>query len=199
MDEQVTLGVAVVALLLAIGALAATFVLSPSMEIEAGSIGETELQNDAVNSDKIVDKTIKDADVTDDGLSKIAEDAVGSEEVADDSIGSNHLKSEAISWSDVGNKPLEVVAAGLITYHDGTITIEQNYNIESVEWNQDSEFFEITLENISYYYTDYVTIATPLEPISVKTSSVSNNLVVELNDGTSDVAEGFNFVTYKIN
>lgn len=89
------------------------------------------------------------------------------------------------------------IAYGFID-SDGSITTgTPNF---TCTYNATSVFYEITIDNESYFFNQYVTIVTPIEPNqSIRTSSSNGRLLILLEDSaTGDNESGrFQFVTYK--
>lgn len=97
MKENVGIGIAILAIIISVVAIASTFVVTPAMDIGASSVGENELKDESVTSSKILDGTIIDDDISDDGISKIADDAITSDQILRNSIMLQDLNSEVIA------------------------------------------------------------------------------------------------------
>lgn len=69
----------------------------------------------------------------------------------------------------------------------------------SCAWNAAQRRYEITLSGYSYYYLNYITVATPVTGGNrVTTSSVGGKLLVTLYDNSNNAVAGtFHFITYK--
>jgi|GEM_PF-2332876 len=97
MNETAIVGIAVVALVLSVGALGAAVLMNPESSIGAGSIDTDHLADDAVTSSKVLDGTLTDDDISTDGLSNIADDAIGSDHIGAAQILLSHLSSEVLA------------------------------------------------------------------------------------------------------
>jgi hypothetical protein len=83
-----------------------------------------------------------------------------------------------------------VAAAGTISTGTGNFTCT---------WNATSKWYEITIATENYFYSDYITMVTPITGGSrVQTGSVSNMLLVTVYDNANTAVQGaFQFVTFK--
>jgi len=89
--------------------------------------------------------------------------------------------------------PNTVVAMGSVS---STGAIGDELNVASVTWNSAQQRWEITLTGISYYYLDYVTVATSYSGYAA-TGSVSNKLLVKVfASNATPIKEGFSFVVF---
>jgi hypothetical protein len=96
MKENISTGIAVLAIVISIVAVASTVIVKPVSTIGAGAIGENELADNSVTSGKVADGALTDADISDSGISKIADDAIAADQIASSSITLLHLSSEVI-------------------------------------------------------------------------------------------------------
>jgi hypothetical protein len=89
-----------------------------------------------------------------------------------------------------------VVAMGTVT---SAGSIRDELNVASVTWNSGLQRWEITLDDIDYYYLDYVTVVTSYSGYA-NHDSVSDKLLVETfaSNGTA-IKEGFSFVVFDVN
>lgn len=115
--DNVPIGIAGIAVILSLIAIGAAFMVTPTATIGAGSVGQTELADDAVTSGKIVDGTITDDDITDDGISKLVDNAVmladlstevldtiaGTGEIANNSVTSAKIRDRNVTTADLAN------------------------------------------------------------------------------------------------
>ncbi|MCK4973255.1 MAG: hypothetical protein KAS52_08030, partial [Candidatus Heimdallarchaeota archaeon] len=76
MKYDISIIVAVVAIIIATIAVTAVFVRTPETSIGAGTITGNELDDDAVSSEHIIDGSIVDEDIADSGISKIADESI---------------------------------------------------------------------------------------------------------------------------
>ena len=70
----------------------------------------------------------------------------------------------------------------------------------SCVWNSTSQRYEIEIDNESYFFSNYVTVATTVASnASIRTSSVSGRLLIYIEStiNQADLQAGFQFVTYK--
>jgi len=89
--------------------------------------------------------------------------------------------------------PNTVVAMGSVS---STGAIGDELNVTSVTWNSAQQRWEITLTGISYYYLDYVTVATSYSGYAA-TGSLSNKLLVKVfASNATPIKEGFSFVVF---
>lgn len=135
MNQTAIVGIAVVALVLSVGALGAAFLMNPESSIGAGSIDTDHLSDDAVTSSKVLDGTLTDDDVSTEGLSKIADDAIGSDHIGAAQILLAHLSSEVLSEMsgvvDLLNNSItgDKIADGTITGADLAINLINSASI----------------------------------------------------------------------
>jgi len=89
--------------------------------------------------------------------------------------------------------PNMVVAMGTVT---SAGSIRDELNVTSVTWNSGLQRWEVTLDDIDYYYLDYVTVVTSFSGYA-NHDSVSDKLLVEVfaTNGTR-IKEGFSFVVF---
>ena len=92
--------------------------------------------------------------------------------------------------------PNMVVAMGRVTSAGGR---GEELNVDSVTWDSGQQRWEITLDNINYYYQDYVTVVSSYSGYA-DTGSVSGKLLVKIfaSNGTA-IKEGFSFVVFDAN
>lgn len=178
--------------------------------------GVENIADNSITGAKIRDGTITDADITAGGISRIADgiitlakmaaDAlarmpllpIATENIADGAVTSAKIASGAVTWDDVANKPLELVAAGYVNFA-GTFT--ENYNIDSAVWDAVGGRYVISITDVSYLCSDYVTLVTPssTNPVMAVTWSGGNNLLVYIYDNAGNKVQGaFSFVTYDV-
>ena len=202
--------VALGAIVISVIAIVTSVAFRPStLPIEAGAVGTNELAKDSVTSEKIKDNeitsedikdgTITDADISEEGISRIADNAVTTEKIADRAITSDKIADGAITWDMIVEKPLKVVAAGIIN-PDGTV--REGYNIESVEWDDSLDRFRISL-SVPFRFDHYITFAAPLGS-SMRIARVSSiggrDMLVYIYDLSSgvQVKASFQFVVFDI-
>jgi len=240
MKENMLFLIAFIAIAISIIALGSNLFSDSSVTINAGAIGENELSSSAVTSDKIKDLTIFDDDISNEGISKIANDSilsshilsgsimlpdlnqevldaitgvdiangsisseklatdsVTSDKISDGSITSDKLAPYAVTWDDVGEKPLEVFAAG---YIKSDTSIEYGYNVNSVTYDGSAKFY--TIYSNGYVFGDnYVTVVSHYAGSAyedVAHSAYGPTIWLHDKDGNYVQAD-FYFITYKIN
>lgn len=121
MKKNINTGIAVLAIVISIVAIASTVIVKPVSTIGASSVGENELANNSVTSSKVVDGTLTDDDVSDTGISKIADDAIASDQIISNSIMLQDLNSEVLAAMtgvvEIANNSItgEKLANGTIT------------------------------------------------------------------------------------
>ena len=169
-------------------------------KIMDGSIDSVDIADDAVTSTQILDGAIGGSDLASNAVTagKIASEAVGTDELADDSVTAEKLADDAVSWDSVVDKPLNVVAAGIVD-SDGSLV--EGYNVESVTWESTAIRYDIEITDVEYHILDYITVVSPIKslPRFVTTSSVAGTLLVYIyDDAGNKVQDRFYFVTYSI-
>lgn len=99
--------------------------------------------------------------------------------------------------------PLPAASQALVAHAyvsaDGSIA-SGSMNVKRGSYNQTALQYEIPIDGIDYYYSDYTTIVTVSgsDPIFATTNSVEGKLVVMLHDTTGGAPEeDFQFVIYK--
>jgi len=123
MKENISTGIAVLAIVISIVAITSTVIVKPVSSIGAGAISGNELADNSVTSAKVADGALTDADISDSGISKIADDAIAGDQIASSSITLLHLTSEVIAAMtgvvDIANN--SITGAKIV---DGTITAD---------------------------------------------------------------------------
>jgi len=121
MKENISTGIAVLAIVISIAAIVSTVIVKPVSTIDANSVGGNELADNSVTGSKVADGTLTDADISDTGISKIADDAITSTQIASSSIMLEHLTSAVIAaMTGVVNIANNSITGAKIV--DGTIT-----------------------------------------------------------------------------
>ena len=118
MKETQMMAISIVAVVLSVVAITSAVILRPTTSTGAGT---SELADNSVTGAKITDGTIKDADITPEGISKIANSSIGSNQIIDNSITLQDLSSIVVAVIS----GLENIADNSITsakIADGTIT-----------------------------------------------------------------------------
>ena len=73
MKENISMGTAVLAIVISIIAITSTVLVKPVSTISAGSVSGNELADNSVTSSKVAPNTLTDEDISDNGISRIAE------------------------------------------------------------------------------------------------------------------------------
>lgn len=141
MKEHIPLLLSSIAIILSVIALVSPFFFDATVLIHAGQIGENELSDSSVTSEKIKDLTISNDDISESGISKIAEDSITSRQILRNSIKLIDLDQEildAITGVDIANGSIssEKLADDSITSDkiaDGSITNEKLAS-DAVTW-----------------------------------------------------------------
>jgi hypothetical protein len=140
-----------------------------------GSITTAKLANNAVTSAKIADGTIVAAD--------IAAGAVTNSQILDGAVGLADLSTSInapIAWGNVS-------ANGALNF--------ASPNVASVTYNALAGRYEVAFTGISYLFSNYITLVTPMA--EGYTGSVSGNLLIYIKDDILDPAPAiFQFVTF---
>jgi hypothetical protein len=95
--------------------------------------------------------------------------------------------------------PNMIVAMGNV---GSTGIIGEELNVTSVTWNSSLQRWEITLDDINYYYLDYVTVVSCIGGTGSYAShgSVDGNLLVYVFDSDGNrIQDGFTFVGFDVN
>ena len=103
MKDNFVLGIAVVALLLSLVAIASAFVMTPEITVQDSSIDSSKLADDSVSSEKIIDDTIT------------------SQDIAENSISSLHIINGVITLSDLHSEVIATMT-GVVDIPDNSIT-----------------------------------------------------------------------------
>ncbi|MFC1906679.1 hypothetical protein ACFLW8_01135 [Chloroflexota bacterium] len=110
--------------------------------------------------------------------------------------GPQGIEGPAAKPSEQGADGNIVVAMGFITRE---VTIAQGYNINEVIWDSGYERYVITLTDIDYEVSRYVTVVTPaLNGMLCGYGSHDNKLWVTLSTGERSAKGNFSFVVYQI-
>lgn len=97
--------------------------------------------------------------------------------------------------------PSMIVAMGRVS---GTGSIGAALNVTSVSWNSAQEWWEITLDDIDYQDSDYMTVVSGVFRTGVSGytnhGSVGGKLLVKMFDANgTPIKEGFSFVVFDVN
>jgi len=119
MNENVSIGLASIAIFLSIIALASGFLL-PTSNIGVNTITESELADDSVTGDQLFDGAITDLEISDLGISKISIDSISGNEIIDNTIFLEDLNIEvlnAVMGFEIANNSIlsEKIADNAIT------------------------------------------------------------------------------------
>ena len=89
--------------------------------------------------------------------------------------------------------PSMIVAMGTVDFGGNLFNA---IGVTSVVWNSTTKYWVITLTGITYFYADYVTIATANDGYATQ-GSVSGKLLIIIYDSTGTaVKDGFSFIVY---
>ena len=109
--------------------------------------------------------------------------------------GPQGIEGPAAKPSEQGAGGNMVVAMGFITKQ---VTIAQGYNINEVIWDSDYERYVITLKDIDYEVSQYVTVITPtINGMQSGYGSHDNKLWVTIASGERRAKVNFSFVVYQ--
>jgi len=86
------------------------------IQADAGSIGTTEIANDAITSAKIAADAV--------GSSEIAADAVGSSEIAANAVGASEIADDAVNKAKLNTEEVTVTVQATATSGTGTVTAD---------------------------------------------------------------------------
>lgn len=103
------------------------------------------------------------------------------------------------SYSTGTRSNVTPIAFGMIKADGTVLTVSPNV---TSAWNAGSSFYEITIAGVSFFWSDYVSVATPAtgssDPCFATTSSVNNKLVVMIyNLSGTKIQKDFSFVVFK--
>ena len=175
---------------LSIGSLASAGVINAANIVDS-AVTSAKIADSSVTTAKIADATIATADLADSSVTsaKINDGTIITGDLADDSV-----TPAKINGTGGANLP---IAYGYI-HSDGT-THGGTSNVSS-SWDAVNSRYLITISGEEYYYTDYVTIVTPVSSFIPSVGSVSNKLIVDFitDAGVDDQQTDFGFVTYKL-
>lgn len=99
-------------------------------------------------------------------------------------------------WNAMGSVTDGPIAKGWIT-EDGSI--ENALNVDSAQWNESRERYQIQITGEYYWFDEYVTVVTPVDHLLVRTTSNSGDLIVEFRDLDGNLIQTqFQFVTFDL-
>lgn len=109
--------------------------VATKLSIKQGSIGTTELANDAVTSDKIADNAVGSSEIADNavGNSELADNAVGTAEIIDGAVNSDKILDNTITTADIAkpgdnNQVMVTDSAGNVQWIDqSALANKDNY------------------------------------------------------------------------
>jgi hypothetical protein len=153
-SNKMALGIGIVAIILSIAAISSALLISPAEILGASSVGTNELASGSVTGGKVADGTLTDADISNTGISKIANNAItsahildgaitlldldsnladlisGAANITNESITSNKIKNGTIATNDIANNA--ITSAKIATDAVTSIEIAENA-VESSE------------------------------------------------------------------
>jgi hypothetical protein len=136
MKDNFLLGIAVVALLLSLVAIASAFVMTPEMTVEDRSIDTSKLADDSVTSSKIDDGAINPDHLSDTALKLIS----GIGEIADNSITSSKIADGTVANIDISNSadidPSKILGISWTGSNDGSGSGLDSDTIDGVDSDQ---------------------------------------------------------------
>ncbi len=111
----------------------------------------------------------------------------------------NICLAQELTDSQMHSKPMAQAAGPLLApyqaygmvYDNGTI--EYAKNVVSVHWNSTSQWWEIALNGVNYYYTSFVTVVSSFFDSTAAYDSVNGNLLVRVYSNGKAVKKGFSF------
>ena len=188
-----------------------------SAKIADGNVANADLAANSVDSAKIVDGGVGTADLAANSVTsaKIADGTVGSADLADGSVNSAKIADGTVANADLaassvttakiadGSVTAAKLSSGLAPIAYGFILSSgvKNWGTSNVtsSWDATNSWYAITISGYSYFYSDYITVVTPIcgPGWSVSTGSVSGNLLVNIANASNVKAQcNFQFVTY---
>jgi hypothetical protein len=196
---------------LKIGSLSGTGIVTTTNILD-GTIAATDMADSSVTSAKITDATIAMADLVDSSITsaKISDSTIATADLADSSVTSVKINDGTVATGDLADDsvtPAKINGTGganlPIAYgycHSDGTTHGGTSNV-SCSWNAGQARYEITISGETYYYTDYVTVVTPVEYVfpSVNSSAGGALIITFMNhSGTNGRQTDFGFVIYKL-
>ncbi|MFH1597775.1 MAG: hypothetical protein ABIB97_01705 [Patescibacteria group bacterium] len=159
-------------------------------DIAANAVTNSKMADNSVTGDEIVDGAITD--------SEIATNAVLTGHIQDGTITSADLANDSVTPDQINgtggaNLP---IAYG---FCDSAGTLDGGTSNVDCAWNA-SGYYEITIDNESYYFNEYVAIVTPTSDEYIfSTNSLDDNLTVyfDTHAGVTGQQSSFGFVVYK--
>ena len=211
MNENVSIGLAGIAIFLSIIALASGFVL-PTSNIGVNTITESELADDSVTGDQLFDGAITDLEISDLGISKISIDSISGNEIIDNTIFLEDLNIEvlnAVMGFEIANNSIlsEKIADNAITTDkiandtvstdkiaDGAVTSDKLAN-DSITWeNINDKPLEIVaaghIKNDGEILQNY-----NIESVSIESNAVQDYYVISINGIDYDWDEYITIIT----
>jgi len=177
MKENISMGMAVLAIVISIVAIASAVVIRPVSTIGASSISGNELADNSVTSSKVADGALTDADISDTGISKIADDAIAGDQIAGSSITLLHLSSEVISTIAGEASVTAVIEDGSVTsakIANGTIT-DVDINDTGISKIADNA---VTLSHLTSSVIDAMTGVTDIADNSITSQKIMDGTII---------------------
>ena len=167
MKENISMGTAVLAIVISIIAITSTVLVKPVSTISAGSVSGNELADNSVTSSKVAPNTLTDEDISDNGISRIADNA----------ITLLHLSPEVISMMTGETNVTAAIEDNSVTsamIFDGTITDDDisDMGISKIADNA------ITLAHLTSAVIDAMTGVTDIADNSITSQKIMNGTII---------------------
>ena len=166
MKENISIAIAVLAIVFASVAVTTSFVKTSDFSIGAGTISGNELASNSVTGDNIVDDTITDDDISDSGLSKFADGSItladltsevlaemsGVVEILDNSILGSKLANASISNRHIVESaeidPSKIQGTAWTAENDGS---GSGLDADTLDGTDSSQFVRSGVTEIRYF------------------------------------------------
>ena len=170
MKENISMAIAVLAIVFATVAVTTSFVKTSDFSIGAGTISGNELASNSVTGDNIVDDTITDDDISDSGLSKFADGSItladltsevlaemsGVVEILDNSILGSKLANASISNRHIVESaeidPSKIQGTAWTAENDGS---GSGLNADTLDGINSNNFVRADIEKTGYFTIPY--------------------------------------------
>ena len=170
MKENISIAIAVLAIVFATVAVTTSFVKTSDFSIGAGTISGNELASNSVTGDNIVDDTITDDDISDSGLSKFADGSItladltsevlaemsGVVEILDNSILGSKLANASISNRHIAESaeidPSKIQGTAWTAENDGS---GSGLDADTIDGINSNNFVRADIEKTGYFTIPY--------------------------------------------
>lgn len=157
MKVNISMAIAVLAIIISITAIVSGFVMQPALSLDVGSVGENELADNSVTGAKVADGTLTNADIEDNSimlldLSAEVIEAITGVDIANNSISSAKIADGTITNDDISDsadiEPDKIIGTAWTADNDGS---GSDLDADTVDGINGSQFARNDIVETRYY------------------------------------------------